>query len=78
VVKVKAVPVPEPAAPVVTAKTVADMENEIEAQLEAAANSKAAENRRLPVLARRVSQLTDKDPANTAKLLRTWIVESDR
>ena len=76
---VKPPPVLE-AAPAAPAKlrTVADMESEIEAQLEQAAHSKAAENRRLPVLTRRVSQLTDKEPANTAKLLRTWISNEDR
>ena len=76
---VKAPPVLE-AAPAAPAKlrTVADMESEIEAQLEQAAHSKAAENRRLPVLTRRVSQLTDKEPANTAKLLRTWMSNEDR
>jgi flagellar M-ring protein FliF len=74
----KPVPAEALAAPAPKLKTVADMESEIEAQLEAVANNKAAENRRLPVLTRRVSQITDKEPANTAKLLRTWMTNEDR
>ena len=76
--KSKSQPALEALEPAPKPKTVADMESEIEAQLEAVANNKAAENRRLPVLTRRVAQLTDKEPANTAKLIRTWISNEDR
>ena len=75
---IAAKPVAPAAPPAPKPKTVADMESEIEAQIEQAAQSKAAENRRLPVLTRRIAQITDKEPANTAKLLRTWIAHEDR
>ena len=59
-------------------RTVADLENEIEAQLEAEEHAKASENRRLPVLSRRVSSMSMKEPENIAKLLRTWMQEGQR
>ena len=59
-------------------RTVADLENEIEAQLEAEEHAKASENRRLPVLSRRVSSMSMKEPENIAKLLRTWMQEGAR
>jgi flagellar biosynthesis/type III secretory pathway M-ring protein FliF/YscJ len=59
-------------------RTVADLENEIEAQMDAKELEKASENRRLPVLTRRVSNITKKDPDQVAKLLRGWIREAER
>jgi flagellar M-ring protein FliF len=56
-----------------TPRTVAELENEIEAQLDAA--HPGSDNRRLPVLTKRAAGLAQKDPANTAKLLRSWMVE---
>jgi len=58
-------------------RTVADLEHEIEAQLDASAQQNA-EARRLPVLARRVSSMSAKEPENVAKLLRSWINEVER
>jgi flagellar M-ring protein FliF len=58
-------------------RTVADLEHEIEAQLDAAATPKA-DGRRLPVLARRVTAMSTKEPENVAKLLRSWINEGER
>jgi flagellar M-ring protein FliF len=58
-------------------RTVADLENEIEAQLDAS-TSRNADGRRLPVLARRVSTISAKEPENVAKLLRSWINEGER
>lgn len=52
-------------------RTVADLESEIEAQLDA----QAGDGRRLPVLTRRAAGLAQKEPANTAKLLRGWMAE---
>ena len=66
--------VTSPDAPI---KTVADLESEIEAQLDAAV-SPNAESRRLPVLARRVSTITTKEPENVAKLIRGWMNEQER
>jgi flagellar M-ring protein FliF len=58
-------------------RTVADLESEIEAQLETAA-AQRLEGRRLPVLAKKVSNLSQKEPEQVAKLLRTWIQEPER
>lgn len=57
-------------------KTVADLESEIEAQLDAAATEHS--DRRLPVLAKRVTGMGMKEPENIAKLLRTWMNEQER
>ena len=58
-------------------RTVADLESEIEAQLDASAQQ-SADTRRLPVLTRRVSTMSAKEPENVAKLLRSWINEGER
>jgi len=58
-------------------RTVADLESEIEAQLDASAHQKV-DARRLPVLARKVSSMSAKEPENVAKLLRSWINEGER
>ena len=65
------------AAPGQSIKTVADMENELEARLDAAAAGKNPD-RKLPVLARRVTNMSLKDPETVAKLLRTWMSEPER
>jgi flagellar M-ring protein FliF len=58
-------------------KTVADLESEIDAELNAM-TAQYAENRRLPVLTRRVSSVTVQEPENVAKLLRSWIQDEGR
>jgi flagellar M-ring protein FliF len=65
------------AAPGQPLRTVADLESEIEAQLDASAQQKL-DTRRLPVLARKVSTMSAKEPENVAKLLRSWINEGER
>jgi flagellar M-ring protein FliF len=57
-------------------RTVQDLESEIEAELAAAANLGTA--RRLPVLTRRVAAMAQREPENTARLVRTWLAEEDR
>ena len=52
-----------------TPRTVQDLEAEME-QLESGG--------RLPVLTRRVSTLTQREPENAARLLRTWLSEEQR
>jgi flagellar biosynthesis/type III secretory pathway M-ring protein FliF/YscJ len=52
-----------------------DMESEIEAELQA---SSETATRRLPVLTRRVATLSEKEPENTARLLRAWLTEGER
>jgi len=59
-------------------RTVADLENEIEAQMDAQIAEKASENRKLPVLTRRVSAIAKKEPDQVAKLLKGWIREAER
>jgi flagellar M-ring protein FliF len=50
-------------------RTVQDIEAEMDAQLE------GAEAARLPVLTRRMAALTQKEPENAARLLRSWLTE---
>jgi flagellar M-ring protein FliF len=73
-----ALPVPVSVEGLQRARTVADMENEIEAQIDAALIEKTGEHRRMPVLARKVSAFAEKEPASTAKLLRSWMTEQER
>ncbi|MGE0316129.1 MAG: flagellar basal-body MS-ring/collar protein FliF [Vicinamibacterales bacterium] len=58
-------------------RTVAEIESEIEAQLDAAA-AQRMESRKLPALTRRVSAMSAQNPETVAKLLRTWITDHDR
>jgi flagellar M-ring protein FliF len=58
-------------------RTVADLESDLAAQLDAAA-VQGAEGRRLPVLTKRVTAISDSEPENVAKLLRGWIAEGER
>jgi flagellar M-ring protein FliF len=58
-------------------RTVAEMESEIEGQLDAL-TAQYAEDRRLPVLTRRVSAVTVNEPESVAKLLRGWISDQER
>jgi flagellar M-ring protein FliF len=48
------------------------------AELEAQLDEKGAENRKLPVLTKRVSALTTSEPENAARLIRMWIGEDHR
>lgn len=59
-------------------RTVAELESEIEAQMDAASADKGGESRRLPVLTRKAANLAQKEPENTAKLLRSWMSEEER
>jgi flagellar M-ring protein FliF len=59
-------------------RTVAELESEIEAQVEAAIAGKAPEGRKLPVLTRKASAFASKEPENTAKLIRSWMTEAER
>jgi flagellar M-ring protein FliF len=56
-------------------RTVEDLEAEIDAQLAGAA---AGQSRRMPVLTKRAAALTEREPENAARLLRTWLTEDDR
>jgi flagellar M-ring protein FliF len=50
-------------------RTVQDIEAEMDAQLE------ATDAQRLPVLTKRMAAMTQREPENAAKLLRTWLSE---
>jgi flagellar biosynthesis/type III secretory pathway M-ring protein FliF/YscJ len=58
-------------------RTVAELENEIDEELNAV-TAQYAESRRLPVLTRRVSSVTINEPESVAKLLRQWIADTER
>ena len=51
------------------------VESEIDAEMDAALAAKAGEGRRLPVLTRRAVGIAQKEPENTAKLIRSWMAE---
>jgi flagellar M-ring protein FliF len=74
----KAVP-NAPEMPAVTGlpKTVQDLQNDIEAQLDAEVAS-ATGAQKLPALARRVGQLAGKEPEAVALLVRSWMAEDRR
>jgi flagellar M-ring protein FliF len=55
-------------------RTIADVENEIESQLDAAAAERLAD-RRMPVLQRRVVAMAQAEPQNAARLIRSWLAE---
>jgi len=58
-------------------RTVADLQSEIEAQLDAELAERASSNLKLPVLTKRVSAIAQQQPDQVAKLLRGWIRESE-
>jgi flagellar M-ring protein FliF len=64
------------AAAPVQARTVQDLESEIDAQLQAGAA--ATPPRKLPVLTKRAAALTEREPENAARLLRAWLTEEER
>jgi flagellar M-ring protein FliF len=57
-------------------RTVAEMEGEMDAQLDSELPDGQA--RRLPALTRRVAKLTQAEPENAARLLRSWLSEDSR
>jgi len=72
-----AVAVAAPAAGGQVVRTVADLESEIEAQIDAAA-AQRLEGRRVSVLTRKAGAFSAKEPENVAKLLRSWMDEPER
>jgi flagellar M-ring protein FliF len=69
---VDAHPVDEPALPRQLPRTIEEIEGEIAAQLDATAVNA---DRRLPVLAKRLTGLAQQDPEVAARLVRTWLME---
>jgi flagellar M-ring protein FliF len=77
----RALPTAIVSAPALTAqgpRSVADLESDIEAQLDAAIAEKSAERLKLPVLTRRLSALTTSEPEHAARLIRMWIAEDSK
>jgi len=60
-----------------TAKTIADMEGEIEAELDAGLASRG-ESRRLPILQRRIAKTAEESPEQVAKLVRSLLSDEER
>ena len=60
------------------ARTVEDLEGEIEAELDASTGPPSAEARRLPVLTKRIAKRADAEPEQVARLVRSWLVEEER
>lgn len=60
------------------ARTVEDIEGEIEAELDATTGPPSLEARRLPVLTKRIAKRADAEPEQVAKLVRSWLVEEER
>jgi flagellar M-ring protein FliF len=58
-------------------RTVAEMEGEMDAEL-LDAGPPDPQARRLPALTRRVAKLTQAEPENAARLLRSWLAEDGR
>lgn len=56
-------------------RTVADLEGEIEAELDASTAPPSAEARRLPVLSKRIAKRAETDPEQMARLVRTWLAD---
>jgi flagellar biosynthesis/type III secretory pathway M-ring protein FliF/YscJ len=59
------------------ARTVAELENEIGAQLDAAQHL-TPDLLRLPVLTKRVTESSQKEPEHVARVLRSWMNEQGR
>jgi flagellar M-ring protein FliF len=70
-------PEPDVTVEVQRPRTVAELQNEIEAQIDAQVAEKASTNLKLPVLTKKVSAMTAKEPEQVAKLLRGWIRDAE-
>ncbi|MCC7010569.1 MAG: flagellar M-ring protein FliF [Acidobacteria bacterium] len=66
---------PAPAGASARLPTVKEMEGQIEAELDGAANG---QGRRLPVLTKRVAKLANEEPEQLARIVRGWIAEDER
>jgi len=56
-------------------RTIADLEGAIEAELEAAELAASGGRRKIPVLQRRLSGMSQKEPEQAARLIRAWLQE---
>jgi flagellar M-ring protein FliF len=58
-------------------RTIAEIESEIEARLDATATARLGD-RRVPVLTRRLASMAEREPENAAKLVRAWLADDRR
>jgi flagellar M-ring protein FliF len=58
-------------------KTIADMEGEIEAELDAELANKLGEAKRLPVLTKRLGKVAEEEPEHVARLVRSWLSDEE-
>jgi flagellar M-ring protein FliF len=56
-------------------RSVREIEGEIEAQLDAAAQARSVEHLRVPVLTKKANAIIQSEPENAVRLLRSWINE---
>ena len=54
-------------------RTVEDLEGDLEAELDAASGTQ----RKMPILQKRLTEMTSKSPESAARLLRTWLAEEE-
>jgi flagellar M-ring protein FliF len=59
-------------------RSVEDMEQEIEAQLAAAAGAKQLETVKMPLLTKKANAMVSNEPENAARMLRAWLAEGER
>ena len=59
-------------------RTIADVEGEIDAEIDAGLEPSPGQMKRLPVLTRRLAKLTQQEPENAARLVRSWLAEEER
>jgi len=55
-------------------RTVQEVEGDLEAELDAVTGSQ----RKLPILTKRLTEMTTKSPDNAARLIRTWLAEEEK
>jgi flagellar biosynthesis/type III secretory pathway M-ring protein FliF/YscJ len=58
-------------------RTIGDLEGAFEAELDAAETAKA-EQRRIPVLTKRIGSLAQTEPEHAARLIRAWMSEDKK
>ena len=59
-------------------KTIADLEGEIEAEIDAGMAAKASDSRRVPVLSRKIAKVVEQEPEHVARLVRGWLTDEEQ
>ena len=58
-------------------RTVADLQNDIEAEIDAGIAARAGESRRLPALTRRIAKVANEEPEHLARLVRSLLADEE-